>query len=201
MSQLIGTRRAAGVWGLVFVVLLLVSAAMVSVPSASKGGEAIVAFYRAHGTLIVAQQILGVVALGAFVAFALSLPPARWLKPALWFFVAAELVTNFIPLIIIVSEPPADAAHTLTYVGDIADAVFAIAIAFFVAAATQAEPLWVRLVAYVVALANVARGISDPFGLTALDTIAPVAFVAFVLLMSIRNLIARPDRSAAPMTR
>ena len=192
MSRLIGTSRAAGVWGLVFVVLLLVSAAMVSVPTASKSGEAIVAFYKAHETLIVLQQLVGVVALGAFVAFALSLPPVRWLRPALWFFVTTELVTNLVPLVIVVSDPAADTAHTLTYVEDIADAVFAIAIAFFVAAATQAEPLWVRLAAYVVALANIARGIADPLGLTALDTVAPLAFVALIAILSVRHLIARP---------
>ena len=174
---------------------------MVTVPTASQTGAAIAAFYKAHGTVIVLQQVVGVAALGAFVAFALSLPAVRWLRPALWFFVAAELVTNLVPLIIVVSDPSANIAHTLTYVEDVADAVFSIATAFFVAAATQAEPLWVRLAAYVVALANIARGIADPFGLTALDTVAPLAFVAFILLMSIRNLVAGGDRSAAPITR
>src|SRR5206468_11289726 len=67
LRRLYGTPRAAGAWGLVFVVLLFASAAMVSLPTAALGGERIAAFYAAHAQLIVIQQVVGLVALAAFV--------------------------------------------------------------------------------------------------------------------------------------
>src|SRR5438874_5772796 len=112
--RVFGTPRAAGGWGIVFVVLLLVSSAMVSVPTASDTGDRIVAFYRAHGSLIVTQQIVGLLGLAAFIAFGLSLPARRWLRVALWVFVAAELLTNLIPLAIVAMSPSAGTAHSLT---------------------------------------------------------------------------------------
>src|SRR2546430_14967287 len=96
--RLVGTSRAAGGWGIVFVVLLLVSAAMVSVPTAAETGDRIGSFYRAHTSLIVVQQLVGMVALVAFIAFGLSLPANRWLRPALWVFVAGSLVSHCVPL-------------------------------------------------------------------------------------------------------
>ena len=182
-------------WGIVFVVLLLTSAAMVTVPTAAMSGEQIVAFYKAHATLIVVQQLIGLVALGAFIAFALSLPRNRWLVPSLVAFVVLELVTNVVPLVILAVGSSPDTALTLTRVVDDADAVFSITIAAFVAAASLNQPIWLRIAAYVVALANVARGIADPLGITALDAIAPLLFVAFVLVFSVK-LLVRPHVSA-----
>jgi hypothetical protein len=180
----------------VSVVLLLVSAAMVSLPTAAQSGDRIAAFYAAHGQVIVMQQIVGVVALAALVLFALSLRPNRWLRPALWALVAIELATNIVPLVIVVAAGSPDTAHTWTFVEDVADALFSIAIALFVAAATLAEPLWVRILGYAVAALNVLRGVGEPFGFTTLDAIAPVAFVAFIVVFSAKLLI-RPHSSAA----
>ena len=184
-----GTRRAAGGWGIAFVVLLLVSAAMVSLPTGAETGERIAAFYAAHGQLIVLQQIVGIVAVAAFIAFGLSLPPHLWLRPALWAFVACELVTNLVPLVIVATNPSADAAHSLTIVEDLADAALFISIALFLSVATLTEPLWLRLAAYLVAVASVIRAVASPFAVTALDQIAPLLFVAFVLVLSLKLLV------------
>ena len=192
MSRLFGHPRAAGVWGIVFVLLLFVSAAMVSVPTATMGGDKIVAFYTAHASVIVLQQVLGLVAVAAFVAFGLSLPRNRWLVPAVAAVVVIELVTNVVPLLILASGSSADTALTLTRVEDDADAILSIAIAAFVAAASMGQPIWLRLVAYVVAAANVARGVADPLGITVLDAVAPLLFIAFVLAFSVK-LIVRPN--------
>ena len=183
-----------------FVVLLLVSAAMVSLPTAAETGDRIAAFYSAHGQLIVLQQIVGVVALAVFIAFGLSLPPNRWLRPALWAFVVTELVTNLVPLVIAATNPTAATTHSLTFVEDLADAAFFISIALFISAATLAEPAWLRLAGYVVAAACVIRAVASPFGVTALDQIAPLAFVAFVLVLSIK-LLVRPEPLAAQPAR
>lgn len=201
MRRLVGYQRAAGGWGIAFVVLLLVSAAMVSLPTATETGDRIAAFYAAHGQLIVLQQILGVVALGAFVAFGLSLPPSRWLRPALWAFVVSELATNLVPLVIVATKPSAEAAHSWTFVEDLADAALFISIALFVAAATLAEPMWLRVTSYVVAAACVVRAVASPFGITALDQIPPLLFVAFVLVLSIKLLVKPAPVAAAQPTR
>lgn len=201
MSRLIGRGRAAGGWGIAFVVLLLVSAAMVSLPTAAETGDRIAAFYAAHGQLIVLQQILGVVALGALVAFGLSLLPNRWLRPALWAFVVSELATNLVPLVIVATKPSAEATHSWTFVEDLADAALFISIALFVAAATLAEPMWLRVTSYVVAAACVIRAVASPLGITALDQIAPLLFVAFVLVLSIKLLVKPAPVAAAQPTR
>src|SRR5947207_5080124 len=115
------SSRASGVWGLAFVVLLLVSAAAVSVPTSHESGQRIADFYQKHGDVIVAQQVLGLVALAAFVGFALLLPPNRWLRIALIAFVVTELATNAVPLAIVVANPSADMPQTLTFVEELAD--------------------------------------------------------------------------------
>lgn len=167
---------------------------MVTVPDASMHGEEVAAFYSAHGSVILVQQVLGVVALGTFVAFGLSLPRNRWLVPAVAAVVVIELVTNVVPLVILAGGPSPDSALTLTRIEDDADAVLSIAIAAFVAAASLNQPIWLRVAAYVVAAANVARGVGDPLGITFLDAIAPLLFIAFVLAVSVK-LLARPHVS------
>ncbi len=162
---------------------------MVSLPTAAQSGERIAAFYAAHGQVIVMQQVVGVVALAAFVLFALSLRPNRWLRPTLWAFVAFELATNVVPLVIVAVAGSPDAARTWTFVEDTADALFSLAIALFVAAATLAEPLWMRILGYAVAALNVLRGVGDPLGFTALDAIAPLAFVVFMVVFCLKLLI------------
>ena len=195
--RLVGTPHAAGGWGIVFVVLLLVSSAMVSVPTAAETGDRIVSFYRAHTSLIVVQQVVGMVALVAFIAFGLSLPANRWLRPSIWLFVAVELVTNLVPLSIVALGPSAATAHSLTFLEDLADSALFISIALLVSAATLAEPTWLRIAGYVAAAASVIRAIASPLGMTALDQIAPLVFVAFVLVFSVK-LIVRPQPGAWP---
>jgi hypothetical protein len=164
---------------------------MVSLPTAAESGDRIAAFYSAHTQVIVVQQIIGIVALAAFIAFALSLPPSRWLRTALWAFVVSELVTNVVALIIVATRPAANAAHSLTVVEDLADSALFLSVALFVVAATQAQPMWLRITSYVVAAACALRALASPLGISALDQIAPLIFVAFVLVLSIK-LLVRP---------
>lgn len=198
MKKLTGTPGAVVGWGIGFVVLLFVSAAMVSLPTAADDGVRIVAFYAANAQVIVLQQVVGVAALGAFIAFAVSLRPNRWLRPALWLFVLAELATNVIPVAIVASHPSPDAAHGLTLAEDIADSALFISIAIFAAAATLTQPAWLRIAAYVVAAASVVRAIGSPFGFTSLDAVAPFAFIAFVVVLSVKSLVRRQSAAILP---
>lgn len=180
--------RFAGWWGIAFVVLLFASAAMASLPTSAASEATITAFYRDHATVVVLQQVVGAVALVPFVVFALSLMPSPWLRPAVFLFVAVELVTNIVPLVIVLSP---GAGHPLTLVEDIADAALFIAVALFAAVATLREPLWLRLVGYAVAAVCVVRALASPLHADVLDQVAPLAFVGLVLVLSVRLVLGR----------
>ena len=179
--------RVGGVCGIVFAVLLFASAAIASVPTAGDSDATIRAFYRDHATVVIVQQLIGAIALAPFAAFALSLKPSRLLRPALIVFVAIELLTNIVPLLILALP---DAARTLTRVEDVADDGLFLATALFVVAAAMREPIWLRVASYVVALVAAARGV----GIGALGLAAPLLFIAFVLVLSARQIVARPTR-------
>jgi len=150
------------------VVLLFVSAAMASLPTTADPDATITAFYRDHGAVVVAQQVLGAIALVPLVLFALSLDLNRWLRPALFVFVAVELVTNLVPLLILAAP---GAAHPLTVAEDLADSALFACVALFVIVLTLVEPLWLRTLAYVVAAACAARAVAGLFGITAVDPV------------------------------
>ena len=187
--SLIQPGRRGGWWGIAFVILLLVSAGMISLPTAAFAGQSIVDFYSAHRQIVVWQQIIGALALVPLLAFVAAIRQhGRWLLPAAALVVAAELASNLVPLAIALSSPSAELAHSLTVVEDVADAALFGAIAFFVLAATSTEPAWVRALAAAVALVSLVRALASPLGVTALDVAAPVAFIGFVILLSIRLL-------------
>lgn len=188
-------RRFAGWWGIAFVVLLFVSAAMASLPTSADSDATISAFYRDHASVVVLQQVVGALALAPFVLFAFSLEPNRWLRPAVFLFVGVELVTNVVPLVTLVAR---GAARPLTLVEDVADAALFLAVALFVAVATLRQPLWLRMTAYLVGALCVIRALASPLHADFLDQVAPLVFIAFVLLMSIRAIV-RPALAAQPI--
>jgi hypothetical protein len=195
---LLNPGRAGGWCGIGFVILLFVSAAMVVLPTAEEPGERIVAFYKQHAQEIAIQQLIGAISVIPFLVFAASLRPNRWLLPAAFLLVACELLTNVIPVVIVLARGLSPAsAHTLTLVEDLADAALFISIAFFLIAATLIDAVWIRLLALLVALACVIRALASPLGFTVLDAPAPLAFVAFILLLSIRRLVAPTSRLRA----
>jgi hypothetical protein len=187
--------RKGAWWGIAFVILLFVSAAMVSLPTAVDGGNRIAAFYAAHKQLIVWQQIVGVLAVLPLLAFAAALSSRarmsgranRWLLPAAGLVALASVVTSFVPLsMVLMTNLSPDLAHELTVVEDLADAVLFASLAAFVLAASTGAPVWVRAPAFLVAIASVARAIMSPLGVTALDVVAPMAVLVFVVLLAAR---------------
>jgi hypothetical protein len=188
------------------VILLVVSAAMVSLPTAADGGDRIAAFYVAHKAVIVWQQIVAMLALLPFLAFAASLSSwarmgghsNRWLMPAAWLVALASVVTSLVPLaMVLVANLSADLAHQLTVVEDLADAVLFASLAAFVLAASIGAPVWVRAPAFLAAIAATARAILSPLGVTALDLVAPMAVLMFVVLLAAR-LFFSPSPSHKP---
>jgi hypothetical protein len=195
--------RRGGWWGVAFVVTLLVGAAMVSVPTATEGGRQIQAFYAAHATVILIQQVLGMVALGFLLAFAMALGARRrpWLLVGTVALAITELATNIPPVILAVGNLGPDGAHTLTVVEDVADAALVVSIAVFSVAATMTEVAWVRAAGFVVAAVSLLHLVTTSLGVRALDVLAPTAFLALVLILSIRLLMGRNTASSTSPSR
>src|SRR5437867_11954913 len=92
-------ERRGGWWGVAFVVTLFVAAAMASLPTSAKSGAQISTFYRAHATVILVQQVLGVLTLVLFLAFrALGAGRRRWLLVGTLLVAISQLATTIPPL-------------------------------------------------------------------------------------------------------
>jgi hypothetical protein len=199
-------RGRGGWWGIVFVVGLLVVSALADLPTAAQSGERIKAFYAAHWQVIIVQQVAGALLLLPFFGFASALDRRahaqhkerrRWLIPAALLLAVAELATNLPPLVLALLADPAPAtAHTLTLLADLADTALFVAIALFALVAGLTGPMWVRLTGLAVAVVALVRAFASPLGVTALDAIAPVAFLLFVLVLSVRLLVTGRTRAA-----
>jgi hypothetical protein len=158
-------------------------------------------FYAAHAQLIIVQQILEILALVLFAGFVVTLQRrvggGRWLLAAAALVVAAEVGTNLLPLILTFSNPSAQTAHALTVAEDLADAILFASIALFAIAVAVNTASWLRALGFIVAVLTLTRAVASHLGVTILDTVAPIAFLALVLAVSIHMLITRPGRQAA----
>lgn len=177
-----------GWWGIAFAVGLLVVGAMADLPTAALSGERIAAFYAAHRQVIVAQQVVGALLVAPLLGFAAALDRRigagggrgpRLVVLAGLLLGAANLATIVPPLVLALLTAPSPAtAHTLTLVADLADAaLFATSAAFALVAGLA------------VAAVTLARAFASPLGMTALDAVAPIAFLVFVLALSVRLLM------------
>jgi len=182
------TSRRGGLWGIAFVVTLFVAGAMVSLPSARRTGREIATFYAAHTGVILVQQVLGVVTLAFFLAFALALGarPRRWLLVGTALLAISELVTNIVPVIVALTNPGPDGAHAWTVIEDLADEALFISIAVFSVAATVEEVGWVRLAGLMAATISLLRVVLTLFDVAALDALAPITFLILILILSVR---------------
>jgi len=204
------SRRRDGWWGIAFLILLLLQASMVSVPTAEDSAEHVKALYGAHGALIVIAQAIGALALFPLVMFARALDRrARasggagrgWIMPAAVFVVVAEIVTNAVPVVIVAmsSASPA-AAHTLTKIEDVADAILFVALAIFTVAVARHQARWFVAVGWASAGLMLVHAALTLVDVSALQAVAPLTFVVFVLLVSILMLvqpIPEPEAAAA----
>ncbi|TMF59160.1 MAG: hypothetical protein E6I16_10170 [Chloroflexi bacterium] len=192
------SRRRGGWWGVAFIVTLAVSAGMVSLPTSTQSGALIAGFYRAHAAVILVQQVLGVLSLVFFLAFARALGAGRrrWLLVGTVLVAITEIATNVLPAVLALSNPAPDGAYALTVVEDLADAALFASIAVFSIAATIDQVAWVQVAGLVVAALSVIRAAASPFAVTALDVLAPLAFLVLILILSVRLLIG--TRSPIP---
>src|SRR5438034_5740460 len=189
------SRRRGGWWGVAFVVTLAVSAGMVSLPTSAQSGAQIAGFYRAHAAVILVQQVLGVLSVVFFLLFAVALGASRrrWLLVGTVLVAITELATNVLPVVLALSNPTPDGAYALTVAEDLADAALFATVAVFSVAATIDQVAWVQVTGLVVAALAVIRAAASPFAITALDVVAPLAFIALILMLSVRLLIGKPS--------
>ena len=190
------TSRRRGWWGIALAVTLFVAGAMVSLPSARRTGRAIADFYAAHTGVILVQQVLGVVTLAFFLAFALALGARRrrWLLVGTALLAISELVTNIVPVVLALTTPGPDGAHAWTVIEDLADEALFISIAVFSVAATVEEVGWVRLAGLIAGAISLLRVVLTLFGVAALDALAPIAFLILIVILSVRILMGLSKR-------
>lgn len=191
---------SGGWWGIVFACGLLVGGAMISLPTAAETAEEIKAFYAANRQIIIVQQIVGVAALVPFLGFTFTRARhvrvrggggARSIVLAGLVLAIAEVATNVLPLLLASAvDPTLETAHTLTRIEDLADAALFASIALFSLAAALADRSWVRSAGLIVAALTLLRAFASPLGVSALDAVAPIAFVVYVLVLSGRLIAA-----------
>ena len=181
---------------------------MVSVPTAEDSAAHVKSFYAAHGTVIVIAQAIGAIALIPLVMFARALDRrARasgdagrsWIMPAAVLAVIAEIVTNVVPVVIVMLSN-AGSAHTLTKVEDVADVFLFVALATFTVAVSRNQVRWLVAVGWASAGLMIVHAALSLFEVSALQAVAPLSFVVFVVLVGIRVLvqpIPEPEVAAA----
>lgn len=185
---------------------------MVSVPTAEDPAGHVRSFYAAHGSVIVIAQAIGALTLLPFWLFARALDgrghssdgvERSWIMPAAVLVVIAELVTNAVPvLIVVLSDATSATVQTLTKVENVADAILFAAFALFVVTVARDQPRWIMAVGWASAALMLVHAALSLFGATALQAIAPVSLVVFLLLLSIWLLVGpvpEPERDAQSM--
>jgi hypothetical protein len=109
--------------------------------------------------------------------------------------VAAASVLTVVPplwLTVVADTASDDAVHRLAVASDLVDVVLFLAIGAFGAALVTAAPAtWFRVLSTVVAVLSVARAVTLLLGSDLLELVAPLAFVALVVVVSTLALLGR----------
>jgi hypothetical protein len=178
--------RTAGWLGVAFLVTLLGSEAVLSLPDETASPAAVAGFYAEHRTFIIVLQIVGMVsaALLGLLAWRLRAVDRRVSGAGLILAVAA-LAPSLITLVTAVVADPANPGNADTYNrleprGD--DVLFVGILLFAVAITLLRSPGWLRVVAAIVAVTCLLRLTLEVLGRPrgVLDALAPLAFLGLV---------------------
>jgi hypothetical protein len=179
-----------------FIVLLLATELVLTLPDVSDSASSVTDFYVAHRTLIVILQVLGFVAAGLFGAYAWRLRSVDRVVAAAGLATAVcALVPGFITVVIaLVADPASPAAvarwNSLEPRGD--DVLF-VGILVFATSVTvrlgRRFPL-LGVLAAVVALSCLTRLVLEASGRGrgALQSIGPLSFIVLVAVMAVLSL-------------
>jgi hypothetical protein len=184
--------RTAGWLGVAFLVTLLVSEAVLSLPDEHATASAVAQFYAAHRAFIIVLQIVGMVGSALLAACAWRL---RRVDPAVGLVGIVLAVVTVVPglitlMIAIVADPNnptrAGSLNKLEPRGDDALFVGVVLLAAVVAVRLWRRPLWLGILASVVAVCCLLRLVLEAVGATRglLETFAPVAFLLLIAALS-----------------
>ena len=201
------TRRTSGWLGILFVVLLFLSAGMVTLPSSAQSAEVIASFYAENRWIIIIAQVLGLMAAPVVMAFALGVQNSMSSAHASDRIEAIGLTGILVGTVSLLTAVPVIVLSLTTSnlpfwvrMTDLSDAILFLAIAAFCASAAvrgDRAPAWWRAVAALTGLLALARSIAGFVGATTfLDLIAPLAFITFVLVTGIHLLLGARGENA-----
>jgi len=186
------SARTTGLVGFGFVVLLLVSAGMASVPTRSDSAEIVRGYYTEHTAIVVVAQLIGLGAAVAFGVFARGLDSATG-RPGrkLWVAgtgVAVAAVFTAIPplwLCAVAGQASNATLDTLVVASDVTDVALFVAIAAFASCVALTGATWLRVLALVTALVSLVHAVLLIADASPLEAVAPLAFITLVLALSV----------------
>ena len=192
----------AGAWGVTFTLLLLLSAGMASVPGGSDAASEVRAFYTAHAGVVITAQVLSLAASAAFAMFALTMQRDAGLRRGLGrlevagLAVAIASVLTVVPplwLAVVADSASSAAVHRLAVASDLVDVVLFLSIGAFAGVlAAAASDTWFTVLSALVAVLATARAVSLLLGSEWWELVAPLAFIALVVVTSTLLLLRRP---------
>jgi hypothetical protein len=178
--------RTAGWLGVAFLVTLLGSEAVLSLPDETASPAAVVGFYDEHRGFIIVLQIVGLIsaALLALLAWRLGVVDRR-VSIAGLILAATALAPAVITLIIALVADPASPgrADTYNHLEPRGDDLLFVGILLFAGAITLLRaPGWLRVIAAIVVLTCLLRFTLELLGQPrgALDALAPITFLVLV---------------------
>jgi hypothetical protein len=204
------STRRAGWSGLSFVVLLLLSAGMASVPGASDSVPTVRDFYDAHPAVVVVAQLIGLGAAAVFAVHARALKRGQALGgggyvSAAGGVVAASAALTAVPVLVLAAGAARYSDRTiaaLARASDLTDVVLFAAVSLFAAAVARASRArWLGSLAGTVAVVTAARSVLLACGSSSLDVAAPWAFIALVTVVSVRDTGSRLTPRRGPAVR
>jgi hypothetical protein len=185
--------RSRGVawWGFAFVVLLLVSAGMATVPGRDDTVSAVRQFYSDNEGVVVVSQILGLLAAATFVPFVLRLQrqlrtgvSPRPLVALLGVGISAAAAVTAVPPLLLCWTADSGSngqVSALAQASDLTDVLLFAAIACWaVAVLVSASMVALRVIAALVMASCAARAILILAGSDALTVVAPITFLVLV---------------------
>jgi FtsH-binding integral membrane protein len=180
--------RTAGWLGAAFLITLLGSEAALSLPDEQAAAATVATFYTDHRSVIIVLQVVGFVSCALLALFALRLHQIdRGVAVAGVILAVAALAPGLITVALAIAADPQNpsTADTLNRLEPRGDDLLFIGIALFavvVAVRLGRSPLWVGIVAAVVALTCVLRLALEVLGRPRgfLDSLAPITFLVLV---------------------
>ena len=200
MSGLTGSRPSVGWWFIAFVVLVFIGAAVVSLPASDQPPDVIHAFYAAHRVSVTVTQVAGLVAAAVLIVVIRAL--LRWVGGGWPLVVTGALVAlanvgTAVPVLWLAYGTGGSATTSLARWGDWTDDILFLVIGLFAAVLSTVAPgRALRIACVLTAVLCTVRGVGGVFGLTALNVVAPVTFLAMMVWLGVARLRAGPSGAA-----